>query len=291
MQLWISEVHNDEMTLSFRATQTLYSYKSAFQQIDIVDTARFGRMLLLDGCVMTTEKDEFVYHEMIAHVPMIAHPNPKHVLVIGGGDGGTVRELVKHPELDSVVLCEIDGDVIESCKIYLPSIASALEHPKVHVVVGDGVAYVAQQEAAFDLIIVDSTDPIGPGEGLFTESFYHNVYKALKPDGILVAQTESPSACQPIIKRVYPMFQNIFPIVNMYTGHIPTYPSGFWSWSYCAKQYRPTALTETQLLRAKKIESFCQYYNSELHHAAFVLPNYVKQLFDLKKSQEVLVSK
>ncbi len=276
MELWTTEQHKD-MALGFRTTKTLYHAQSPYQAVDIVETTRYGRLLLLDGAVMTTDKDEFVYHEMISHVPMLAHPNPKRVLVIGGGDGGTVRELVKHPSVEQVVLCEIDGLVVDSCKEFFPQIAAELNHPKVEVIIGDGVAYMANDAKGFDLIIIDSTDPIGPGEGLFTEEFYRNTYNALNEDGMMVAQTESPFVCQDLIRTIYPMYERIFPIVRMYTGHIPTYPSGFWTWAFCSRKY-DYPLPEAHLDRVREIEKTCKYYNAELHAASFVLPNFVKDL-------------
>jgi spermidine synthase len=226
---------------------------------------------------MTSETDEFVYHELIAHVPMLVHPQPRRVLVIGGGDGGTVRELVKHPEVEEVVLCEIDGMVIEACQRYLPTIASQLTHAKVQVCVGDGVAYMAEEARDFDVIIVDSTDPVGPGEGLFTEAFYRNAYQALTEAGILVAQTESPFAAPDVIQKVYPMYRRIFPQVAMYTGVIPTYPGGLWTWAFCSRQYGP-ALPLHHHHRAQAIAQTCRYYNPAIHHAAFCLPNFVQAL-------------
>lgn len=276
MNLWLTENCNDT-GLTFRIKETLFTAQSDFQKIDVVDTHTWGRMLLLDDCVMTTDRDEFVYHEMIAHVPMLVHPNPKRVLVIGGGDGGTVREIVRHPSVEEVVLAEIDGDVVEACKVWFPQIAGELTNPKVTVKIADGVAYMANEAQNFDLIIIDSTDPIGPGEGLFTETFYNNAFKALNPDGLMVAQTESPFLNANVIQKVYPMYQRIFPKVAMYTGHIPTYPSGFWTWAFCSKQY-DWQLPEAHDARVEAIEKNCRYYNRTLHNAAFALPNFVKDL-------------
>ncbi len=273
---WTTEYHQD-VGLSVLTRSVLYHAQSDFQTIDIVDTVPYGRMLLLDGAVMTTEKDEFVYHEMISHIPLLAHPHPRRVLIIGGGDGGTVREVLKHPSVEAVVLCEIDGLVVEACKTWLPHIACDLEDPRVTVEIRDGVAYTAAQDNTFDVVIIDSTDPIGPGEGLFTETFYRNVFRALTPEGIMVAQTESPVLDQAVIQKVYPMVQQIFPTVAMYTGHIPTYPSGFWTWAFCSKQHSPQ-LTETAKIRARTLETGCRYYNHRIHDAAFVLRNFVQAL-------------
>jgi spermidine synthase len=278
MELWTTEYHAD-IGLSLKTEKTLYHAQSPYQEIDIVETKPYGRLLLLDGAVMTTDKDEFVYHEMISHVPMLVHPNPKRVLVIGGGDGGTVREIVKHPSVEQVVLCEIDGLVVDSCKEFFPKIAGELNNPKVEVRIGDGVAYMANEAKNFDLIIIDSTDPIGPGEGLFTEEFYRNTFAVLNDDGIMVAQTESPFLHPHVIRKIYGIYQGIFPIVKMYTGHIPTYPSGFWTWAFASKRY-DSALPEAHRDRVANIEKTCQYYNAELHNASFVLPNFVKALLN-----------
>ena len=164
----------------------IYSGQSEYQRIDIFDTPAFGRVLVLDGYLMLTEKDEFIYHEMIVHTPMAVHPNVKDVLVIGAGDGGVVRELAKYPEIERIDLAEIDGDVIEASKKYLPFTACKLDDARLHVYIEDGLKFVRRKKAEYDLIIVDSTDPFGPGEGLFSREFYGNCFKALKEDGIMV---------------------------------------------------------------------------------------------------------
>lgn len=278
MTLWTTEEHAG-VQVGFRTDRTLYHAQSPYQAIDVVETQPYGRMLLLDGLVMTTERDEFVYHEMIAHVPLLNHPDPKRVLIIGGGDGGTVREALKHPEVETIVLCEIDGMVVEACKTYLPALTCGLSDPRVTVNIGDGIAYMAEEARDFDVIIIDSSDPVGPGEGLFTEDFYCNVHRALKGNGLMVAQTESPYMDHAIIQKIYPMFQRIFPLVRMYTGAIPTYPSGFWSWGLCAKTntlLQPADNPE----RLAAIEKTCRYYNGAIHQASFALPNFVKQLLN-----------
>lgn len=276
MELWTTEYHQN-VGLSFRTVKSLYHAQSPYQAIDIVETEAYGRMLLLDGAVMTTERDEFIYHEMISHVPLLAHPSPLRVLIIGGGDGGTVREVAKHPQVESIVLCEIDGLVIDVCREFFPELTSALDDPRVTTHVGDGVAYMAKVARDFDLVIIDSTDPIGPGEGLFTEAFYRNTFNALRPDGIMVAQTESPFLDTQVIRTIYPMYQRIFPIVRMYTGSIPTYPSGFWTWAFCSREYPPN-LPEANRERTVKIETACRYYNAALHNASFALPTFLQSL-------------
>ena len=277
MDCWVSETQPLDVRLSLKLAKTLYSAQSEFQRVDVVETTGYGRMLLLDGLVMTTEHDEYIYHEMISHIPMLAHPNPQRVLVIGGGDGGTVREVLKHPSVEQVVLCEIDGLVIDACKQFLPTIAGQLNDPRVLINVADGVAYMAEQNDAFDVIIIDSTDPMGPGEGLFTENFYGHVKKALKFGGVVAAQTESPWANQREMQKVYGVLQAVFPRVDCYIGHIPTYPGALWSWGIAQKAGLPP-LAQLDMQRVKTIEATTRYYNQGIHSAAFALPNYVKSL-------------
>ena len=208
MELWFSEPHTPNVKLSIRVDKQLYSGQSEFQRIDVFESPEFGRFLVLDGYVMLTEKDEFIYHEMIVHVPMAVHPNVRRVLVIGAGDGGAIRELTRYPEIEHIDLVEIDEQVVQVCREYLPSTAGRLGDERVHIHYEDGLKYVRFLENEYDLIIVDSTDPFGPGEGLFTKEFYGNCYKALKEDGIMVNQHESPfyeadaTACMRAHKRI-----------------------------------------------------------------------------------------
>lgn len=274
MELWVTEEHLEAVRLSYKITETLYHGESAFQKIDVVDTVAYGRMLLLDGLVMTTERDEFIYHEMISHIPMLAHPNPKKVLVIGGGDGGTVREVLKHPSVEEVVLCEIDGDVIDVSRKFLPSIAGQLNDPRVDIQVRDGVAYIAEQKNRFDVILIDSTDPIGPGEGLFTEAFYHNVKSALTENGIMANQSESPVANPREIRLVYALLGKVFPTVVPYTATIPTYPGHYWSWAFCSQNRKPADGFGNPI--ATELEKSCKFFNRDIHQAVFALPNFVR---------------
>lgn len=276
MDLKYTELHDDQFGITMRAKNVLYSGKSEFQSIDIIDTDFFGKVLLLDGLVMTTEKDEFFYHEMIAHIPMLSHPNPESILVIGGGDGGTVREVLRHSCSKKVVLCEIDGEVIEVCKKYLPQLSKDLDDPRVDIQVRDGIEYIAQCKKEFDIILIDSTDPMGPGEGLFTEEFYNNVNAALKDGGIMVCQSESPFADQKEIKMMQPLLRKAFPIVKTYVGPMPTYPAGYWSWTFCSNTVKP--LDYIDEIRANEIEKGAKLYNKDIHRAVFALPNFVKEL-------------
>ena len=278
MDFWFSEKHTKDVKLSIRIDKQVYSGKSDLQRIDVFDTPAFGRMLVLDGYLMLTEKDEFIYHEMIVHVPMAVHPKVRKVLVIGAGDGGVVRELVRYADLEQIDMVEIDPLVVEVCKKYLPQTACRLDDPRLHIYYEDGLRFVRSKEDEYDLIIVDSTDPFGPGEGLFTREFYGNCYKALKEDGIMVNQHESPFypedavACQRAHKRIV----ESFPISKVYQAHIPTYPSGHWLFGFASKKYHPLKdLRETEWnMRGIR----CQYYTTTLHKGAFYIPAYVEEL-------------
>lgn len=232
MNLWFQEEQESNQRLSYKVSDVLFAGSSPFQSVHVIETEAYGRVLLIDGLVMITDRDEFVYHEMIAHVPLLHHENPREIVVIGGGDGGTVRELLKHSEVENITLCEIDEMVVDVSKKYFPKVASGLDHSKVNVQIGDGIAYMkALAPASLDVVIVDSTDPIGPGEGLFTEDFYKSVSDVLKPDGMMVCQSESPWYDESILKRIYRNVSAGFSSVHPYLGSVPTYPRGLWSWT------------------------------------------------------------
>lgn len=281
MELWFSEPHTPNVKLSIRVDKQLYSGQSEFQRIDVFESAEFGRFLVLDGYVMLTEKDEFIYHEMIVHVPMAVHPNVKKVLVIGAGDGGAVRELTRYSEIQQIDLVEIDEQVVTVSKGFLPRTACKLDDPRVNIYYEDGLKFVRFKEDEYDLIIVDSTDPFGPGEGLFTKEFYGNCYKALKEDGIMVNQHESPfyeadaTACMRAHKRIV----ETFPISRVYQAHIPTYPSGHWLFGFASKKYHPVRDMDAERWEKRELETL--YYTTNLHKGAFCLPAYVEKL--LKK--------
>ena len=239
MDLWIRERFQDRTELGYKVSNVLHHSVSDFQEIDVVDTVALGRMLLLDGMVMTSERDEFIYHELITHIPMLAHPHPERVLVIGGGDGGVIREVLKHSSVTRAVLCEIDGEVMSVCKRYLPDIAGKLEDPRVEIVVRDGAAYIAGQHNAFDVILIDSTDPVGPGEKLFTAEFYGHVLAALTENGVMTNQSESPIAVPEECRRIHRLLRSVFPVVRLYTACVPSYPGAQWTWSFCSKGAQP----------------------------------------------------
>lgn len=277
MDLWYTEKHGENVGITMKIKQSLFSGESEFQKLEILDTLEYGRMMLLDGLVMVTERDEFVYHDMIAHPALFTHPDPKKVLVIGGGDGGSIREIVKHPGVELAVLCEIDGLVIDKAIEFLPSMSSAIDgsNPRVKLHVDDGLAYIRDHQNEFDVILVDSTDPIGPAVGLFEEDFYRLVFSALKEDGIMVAQSESPFYHAEIQKSMYANLRAVFPIVEMYQAFIPTYPSGLWSFAFASKKYHPVDDFNRDRAAARGFHT--RYYNEDLHLGAFMLPTFARE--------------
>lgn len=284
MELWFTELHTDNVRFSIKVDRQLYSAQSQFQRIDIFESIEFGRILVLDGYIMLTEKDEFIYHEMIAHVPMAVHPNPRRILVIGGGDGGAVRELTKYRSVERIDLIEIDEVVVDACREFLPQTACRLNDPRVHIRYEDGLKYTRSHENEYDVILVDSTDPFGPGEDLFTKEFYGNCFKALREDGIMVNQHESPFYAKDAaaMQRAHQRIRARFPISRVYQAHIPTYPSGHWLFGFASKKYYPTHDFRPDAWNALRIPA--HYYNTNLHSAAFALPTYVQEI--LQKVEE-----
>jgi len=278
MDLWFSERHTPNVKFSIKVDRQLYCGQSEFQRIDVFDSKEFGRFLTLDGYMMMTERDEFIYHEMIVHVPMAVHPNVKNVLVIGAGDGGVIRELTKYSTIESIHLVEIDPLVVEVCRKYLPQTACRLDDSRVDIIYADGLKYIRSHEDEYDLIIVDSTDPFGPGEGLFTKEFYGNCYKALKEDGIMVNQHESPFYEEDAIamQRAHKRIVESFPISRVYQAHIPTYPSGHWLFGFSSKKYHP--VHDLKAVEWNMLGFSTKYYTTRLHSGAFYLPAYVEQL-------------
>ena len=278
MQLTFTEKHTAHVGLSIDIDRQLYCAQSKFQRIDVFDSFDFGRILTLDGFLMLTEKDEFIYHEMITHVPMAVHPAAKRVLIIGGGDGGAVRELCRYDTVDHIDLVEIDEEVVEVCKQYFPDVACGFSDPRVTVRYEDGLKYVRRCSDLYDVVIVDSTDPFGPGEGLFTKEFYGNCFKALKEDGILVNQHENPFYPDDAaaVRRIHKQIVQSFPLSRLYQAHIPTYPSGHWLFGFSSKQYHPVQHLDAERWNARGIQT--RYYNTNLHRAAFALPTYVEDL-------------
>ena len=280
MELWYTEQQTDEVRFSIKVKQHLYTGKSEFQDVDVFESEQFGKFLTLDGLMMVTEKDEFIYHDMITHVAMATNPNIKKVLVIGGGDGGTVRELTRYSHIEKIDMVEIDKLVVDVSRQYLPITASKLDDPRVSLYFEDGIRFVADTKEIYDLILVDSTDPIGPGEGLFTTEFYQNCFNILSDNGILVNQSESPYYDQfsHEMKRAHKKIKNIFPISKVYQFHMPTYPSGHWLFGFASKKLDPIKDVDFDKWNALGIKT--KYYNPQLHVGCFALPSYVQEMLD-----------
>ncbi len=278
MGLWFTERHTPNVGITIKCRRTLFSKKSRFQQIDCLETQEFGRMLLLDGLVMTTERDEFIYHEMLIHPAMHIHKCAKRALVIGGGDGGAIRELCRYPFLEEIVLCEIDREVVECSKKYLPQISSRLSDKRVKLVFEDGAEFL-KDSGKFDVIFVDSTDPIGAAKALFSIEFYRLCQKRLAPGGILVAQSESPFYHLEIIKEMArDVISAGFDTVRFYTAPIPTYPGGYWSWLLASKE--ELVIKRPGNILPDSEYSHLNYYNLEVHEAAFKLPCFFKRALE-----------
>lgn len=276
MDLWYTENHTDDVKLSLRVEKQLVSVQSEFQRIDVFQSVEFGKILTLDGYLMVTEKDEYIYHEMIIHVPMATNPNIKKVLVVGAGDGGAVRELARYKTVEKIDMVEIDKAVVDVCKEYLPQTACSLDDERVTIYYEDGLRFVRNKVDEYDLIIVDSTDPFGVGEGLFTKEFYGNCYKALSEDGILVNQNESTfyTSYSNSMKRAHSRIKAFFPTALVYQAHIPTYPSGHWLFGFASKKYDPRTDLHDEWWNSLGIKT--KYYNTVLHKGCFAIPNNVR---------------
>jgi len=283
LELWLKEKENENLHIGIRVSRVLHQERSRFQDIAIVDTPALGRMLVLDGVVQTTVKDEFAYHEMIAHVPLMAHPNPRRVLIIGGGDGGTVREVIKHPTVERVDLVEIDERVIAVCREYLPELSAGFDDPRVNIIIADGLEYVKQVRGQYDVVIIDSSDPIGPAVGLFQEAFYRDVHGALADGGIMVAQTESPFLQPQLVKDVSTAVGRAFPPrAYSYLAVVPIYSLAEWSFTLGTKGPDPRS---PRVKPGEPLPFATRYYTPELHQAAFVLPRYVQELLGLVQAE------
>lgn len=253
--------------LSFQVKQILHQEKSPYQFIEVIDTTQFGKMLFLDKTVMLSEADEFAYHEMLVHPAMVVHPDPKKILIIGGGDGGTIREILKY-EVNEIILVDIDKRVIEVCRQYFPDMSKGFDDPRVKVRNEDGAQYVKKEAGKFDIIFIDSTDPIGPGARLVENEFLKDGVNLLTPQGIWVAQTESPFYNQDFIKQYTNDLKSFLPIVNLYLTDVPTY-GGVWCYTYASHKINP-------LHYQHKPPPGLKYYSRDVHTAAFSLPEYIK---------------
>lgn len=280
MDFWFSEMHTNNVKMSIRVEKQLYGKESEFQRIDVFDSPEFGRFLTSDGSVIFSEKEEFIYDEMIVHVPMAVHPNVKNVLVIGGGDGGVARELSYYNEIEEIDVVEPDETFVEVCRKYFPDNAKGLEDKRVKIFYEDGLKFLRTKNNQYDLIISDATDPLGHTAGLFTKEFYGNCYKALREDGILVYQHGSPffdedeASCRAMHRKAY----RTFPISRVYQAHIPTCPSGYWLFGFASKKYHPIEDFNPSRWNERNIRTW--YYTTNLHLGAFMLPKYVEDLLE-----------
>ncbi len=270
--LWLTEDDREHLQISYRLKKVIFSEQSPIQHVMIVESDDFGRMLVLDGVVQTTAMDGYIYNEMITHVPLQLHPNPKNVLIIGGGDCGAAREATKYPSLTQIDMVEIDELVVKACKEHLQEVSGNLHDPRVNFIFTDGLAFAQQKEDAYDVIIVDSSDPVGPAEALFEYDFYQNLHKALKKDGILVCQSQSPIFQQAIVKQTRTHFEKLFVDAKTYTAIVPTYPGGMWSFTIGTKG-NPI---EPGRVPFKNVNT--NYFNQGVFESCFILPEFLKKL-------------
>ena len=278
MEIWFSEFHTPDVKHSIRMKRHLYSEKSEYQQIDIFDTPEFGRVLALNGSVVLTERDEVIYDEMITHIPMAVHPNVRDILVIGAGDGGVVRELIRYEDVRRIDLVEMDPMVLDACRKYLPENARGLDDERVHIFYDNALRFIRRKSEEYDLIIVDSMDPFGPSEGYFTREFYGICYHALREDGIMVNQQGSPFYRHDAeaMQRSHQRIIKLFPVSRVYQAHIPTYAAGYWLFGFASKKYHPIDDFDEERWKSRKLET--DYYTPRLHKGSFYLPAFLEKM-------------
>jgi spermidine synthase len=278
MDLWYTEKVDGSVGITMKIKSHLFHRQTSCQTIDIFDTAFYGKLMVIDGAVMLTEADEFVYHESITHIPLGWIRHPKRVLIIGGGDGGTAREVLRYPSLEEVVLVEIDREVINASKKFFPNLSSSFNDKRLNLLIQDGARFVKDSKVPFDVIIVDSTDPVGPGKVLFSEEFYRNCSAILREGGILTAQTESPfdRTNRSVIRDIYKSLRNVFQHTHMYLASIPTYPFGLWSFAFASNSINPVKTPPI----AEYVPQELKYYNYEYARHAFALPNFVREIIN-----------
>jgi len=277
---WFSEISEfwPGNSFSLQVEEVLHHEKSQYQDILVFKSKTFGNVLVLDGVIQATERDEFAYQEMITHLPLYAHPNPKKVLVVGGGDGGVLREVVKHSGVESVTLCEIDKGVIDASRKYLPNMSVGFDHPKVTLFIGDGLEFMRKRKGEFDVIITDSSDPIGPAEGLFGRSYYELLKQALAPGGIVCSQAESMWLHLDTIVTITNFCKDIFPVVEYAYTSIPSYPGGSIGFVICSTD--KTCKSPVRSIPQDELAKM-QYYNENVHKSAFVLPQFAAKSLNL----------
>ena len=278
MELWFSDYHTEDVKLDIKIEKQLFGADTDFQRIDVFESKEFGRFISCDGTIVFSEKDEFVYDEMIVHVPMAVHPHVRKVLVIGGGDGGVARELTHYDEIEEIDVVETDHVFIDVCRDYFPDNACGLDDPRVTVFNANGLRFLRTKVDEYDLIISDAIDPLGHAAGLFTKEFYGNCFRALKEDGIMVYQHGSPfyDEDEETCRAMHRKASHSFPISRVYQAHIPTCPSGYWLFGFASKKYHPLKDFDAKKWLERGIKTW--YYSEHLHKGAFMLPTYVEDL-------------
>lgn len=263
--------------MTLKVKEILHVEKSKFQDVLVFESTDYGNVLVLDGVIQATERDEFSYQEMITHLALNSHPNPKKVLVIGGGDGGVLREVVKHPSVESAVLCDIDEAVPRVSKLYLPGMAVGLSHPKVTVHIGDGFEFLKKYENAFDVIITDSSDPDGPAEVLFQTPYFRLLSNALHEGGVITTQAECQWLHLKVITDLMDSCKQVFPVVEYAYTTIPTYPSGQIGFMVCCKDKDRDVKVPLRTFTREEEDEMFKYYNADIHKSAFILPTWVRK--------------
>ncbi|MDI6690185.1 MAG: polyamine aminopropyltransferase [Actinomycetota bacterium] len=284
---WFTEPGSSGFEHRYKVRAISFKKETAFQRIEIVDTLEFGRMLVLNGAVQTSEKDEFIYHEMLVHVPLLSHTKPRRILIIGGGDGGALRRVLEHP-VEDIVLVELDEEVVKACRKFLPSInGDAFLDKRVKIIFDDGAKFVGNSREKFDVLIVDSTDPIGPAKALFTEGFYRAAHNILSKNGICVTQSGSPTFQMEELRNVYNGLKQVFPTVRVYLAFVPTYPGVLWSFTIASKKWDPAAVPPEKV-KERLISSniSTRYYTPEIHTACFILPKFIQGILEEDTSFE-----
>lgn len=276
MALWFDEIYAGKIRFGLRLKRSLFHAKSEFQSVDVVETEEFGRALALEDAWMTSERDEAHYHEMIVHPALTSASRIERVLVIGGGDGGTIREVLRYPEVKHVTMVELDKLVVDACQAHLSSFGVPWTDPRLELRYEDGIAFLQNQApASYDVILIDGSDPVGPAEGLYSSPFYEQAKRCLTKSGVLASQTESPIAMASDFARIVKTLRSSFKRAEPYFVPIPLYPSGMWSFTFASDEVDPLQFDDA---RAARIEAGARYYNRAIHRAAFAQPNFVRTL-------------
>ncbi|MEX0685969.1 MAG: polyamine aminopropyltransferase [Balneolales bacterium] len=281
MPLQYNEFYNENTGLTVGIKKLLFSEQSEYQLVEVYETDTWGNLMTIDGMVMLSEKDEFVYHEMLTHVGMFSHPEPQKVLIIGGGDGGTAREVLKHRSVESVDLVEIDETVVRAAKQFLPNVGD-FNNTRLQVIYENGLTFVEEAENKYDVIIIDGSDPVGPAVDLFKKEFYQNCHKALTSKGVLTAQTESPwiPGYHSSIRSLFNALDETFQTSGMYLGFVPLYPAGMWSFAFAGKDVHALSPQVTTRVETgtRALKPALKYFNEDIHKGSFALPNFVREI-------------